>query len=29
MVNTDPGVIDDYKKLIEESEARSAKGKAS
>ncbi len=29
MVNTDPTVIDEYKRLIEESEARSAKGKAS
>ncbi len=29
MVNTDPTVIDEYKRLIEESESRSAKGKSS
>ncbi|MDD5303982.1 MAG: tetratricopeptide repeat protein [Elusimicrobia bacterium] len=29
MVNTDPTVIDEYKRLIEESETRSAKGKSS
>ena len=29
MVNTDPTVVDEYKRLIEESESRSAKGKSS